>query len=151
MFLGGDVTLDDDEMFQKGARRIFDARDLPKESFRLTGVSVMLPLPIREPRTLAYFRGCKRVVYVAFNTVPMTDEDLVPFAQNKNLRHLRMVIVTLGDESMEGFARCEKLEQSFLDETKVSEKTLAPWKDRRKDRHAKPPKTPMPWGQRPVG
>ncbi len=128
--------------------------DLPRESFRLTGV-VLLSNPrvsdanlvhldgcknltylyLRRTQVgdagLAHFKGCKNLTYLDLTDTKVTDAGLAHFEDRKNLTHLIVSGTRVGDAGLAHFKDCKNLTSLEIQSTKVSDAGLAHFKGRK--------------------
>lgn len=116
--VSGAVRINGDDKELGGATK------LPKEPFRLTGVSLRYNERIT-PSGLAAFKDCKNVTYLGLSGAKVTDAGLVHFAGCKNLTSLDLSLTSVSDTGLFAFKDCKKLADVYLQRTAITDATLA--------------------------
>jgi serine/threonine protein kinase len=115
--LGGAVRVNDGDADSK------DLATLPKEPFRLTGISI-----VGDPVTsadLAHFKGCKHLKWLVLASTAADDAGIAHFKDCKTLTHLDLSHTKVTDEGLASFRDCKLLTELILDGTKIDGSGLA--------------------------
>jgi hypothetical protein len=119
---GGTVKVNDQD------QEIKAAADLPRESFRLTFVSLQDNKQATDA-DLAHFKDCKNLTYLNLRGTQVSDAGLVHFKDCKNLRVLFVSFTGIGDAGVAHFKDCKDLTDLELRFTQVTDAGLAHFKD----------------------
>jgi len=109
----------------RGAVRINDgdigtknAADLPKEPFRLTGITLVSEKVSEEDWT--HFKGCKNLTYLDLPHTTITDNGLSNFKECKNLTYLDITATQITDAGLVCFEDFKALTKITLSETTIT-------------------------------
>ncbi len=117
----GVVQINDDP------REVSRLEDLPKPSFRLSGVN--LGGKKLSDEVLVQFKGCKHLKLLALNDNPITNVGLANFAQCKDLKRIYLGQTKVTDGGLAQFKDCKDLIVLHIGFTKVTDKGMANFKE----------------------
>ncbi|MCE9564231.1 MAG: protein kinase [Planctomycetes bacterium] len=115
--LRGSVRINDGDTGSK------DAADLPKEPFRLTGISLVSEKVTEAD--WARFKGCRNLTRLDLPHTTITDEGLANFNECKKLTYIDLTATQVTDAGLVCFRDCKDLTQITLSETTISGAGLA--------------------------
>ncbi len=119
--IGGTVCVNGEESDIK------DAKDLPKEAFRLTLVNLMQNKHATDAG-LVVFAGCKNLTSLNLGMTSVTDVGLAHFKQCKTLKYLALYWTAVTDAGMVHFKDCQNLTALWVDNTVIGDAGLAHFK-----------------------